>query len=387
MNYKLSYNTWSGKEKKELQKVIKTGMFTMGKKVKKFEKNFSKYLGRKYSVMTNSGSSANLLSIASFFFKSKNPLKKGDEVIVPAISWSTTYTPLQQYGLKLKFVDVDINTFNIDINKLKKAITKKTKLIVSVSILGCPAELSEINKLCKKHNLLHFEDNCESLGAKIKNKKTGTFGEISTQSFFFSHHISTMEGGMLSTDNFELYCIAKSLRAHGWSRDLPINNPLINTKKQGIYEEYKFILPGYNLRSGELNAAAGLVQLQKLNKMISIRRKNLIYFNRLFKNHKKFIIQKTKYYNSSFCFPLILKEKSKSLKNKIFKILKRAKIEFRLITGGCFTEHDYSKHFNFVAQDKLPNAKHAHYYGFFVGNSSIDLKKQISSLHKVLENI
>jgi CDP-6-deoxy-D-xylo-4-hexulose-3-dehydrase len=121
--------------------------------------------------------------------------------------------------------------------------------------------------------------------------------------------------------------------------------------------------------------------------MISIRRKNLIYFNKLFKNHKKFIIQKTKYYNSSFSFPLILKEKSKSLKNKIFKILKRSKIEFRLITGGCFTEHDYSKHFNFKTQDKLLNAKHAHYYGFFVGNSSIDLKKQINSLHKVLENI
>ena len=195
MVYNLSYNTWSNREKSALQKVIKSGMFTMGKNVKKFEKKFSNYLGRKYSVMTNSGSSANLISIASFFYKNKNFLKKGDEVIVPAISWSTTYTPLQQYGLKLKFVDIDLDNLNIDLKKLEKSITKKTKMIVSVSILGCPTKLEEINKICKKFNLLHFEDNCESLGAKIKNRKTGTYGDISTHSFFFSHHISTMEGG------------------------------------------------------------------------------------------------------------------------------------------------------------------------------------------------
>ncbi len=387
MVYKLSYNTWSGKEKSALQKVIKSGMFTMGKNVADFEKKFSNYLGRKYSVMTNSGSSANLISIASFFYKKKNFLKKGDEVIVPAISWSTTYTPLQQYGLKLKFVDVDIDTLNIDIKKLEKSITKKTKMIVSVSILGCPTKLYEINRLCKKYNLLHFEDNCESLGAKIKRRKTGTFGDISTHSFFFSHHISTMEGGMLSTDNFEIYCIAKSLRAHGWTRDLPKNNPLIDKKKQGIFEEYKFILPGYNVRSGELNAAAGLVQLQKLNKMIHTRRKNLQIFNKLFQKHDKFIIQKTDDYHSSFCFPLVLKKKNKFLKNKVLKILSKLNIQFRLITGGCFTEHKYSKHFNYTTHDKLTNAKHAHYYGFFVGNSSINLSKQINFLYKALKNI
>ncbi len=387
MNYKLSYNTWSGEETKALQKVIQSGMFTMGKKVNTFEKNFSRYLGRKYSVMTNSGSSANLISIASFFYKKKHFLKRGDEVIVPAISWSTTYTPLQQFGLKLKFVDVDINTLNIDLKKLKKAITKKTKLIVSVSILGCPSELVEIKKLCKKHNLLHFEDNCESLGAKIKNKKTGTFGDISTHSFFFSHHISTMEGGMLSTDDYEIYCIAKSLRAHGWTRDLPQKNPLISLKKQGIFEEYKFILPGYNVRSGELNAAAGLVQLKKLSKMISLRRKNFKLFNKLFKNDERFIIQNTEHYHSSFCFPLVLRKKSQKSKNKILKALSKAKIEFRLITGGCFTEHSYSKYFNYSNQDRLLKAKHAHYYGFFVGNSSKNLTHQIEFLHKTLKNI
>ena len=188
MTYQLTYSTWDKKENIALRKVINKGYFTMGKNVNLFEKKFASYLGRKYAVMTNSGSSANLIGIASLFFKKKKPLKAGDEVIVPGISWSTTYAPLQQYGLKLKFVDVNINDLNLDIDQLKKAISKKTKLITSVSILGCPANLIEINKICKKNNIYHFEDNCESLGAKIKNKKTGTFGDFSTHSFLFASH-------------------------------------------------------------------------------------------------------------------------------------------------------------------------------------------------------
>ena len=138
----------------------------------------------KHGVMVNSGSSANLIGIGSLFFKKKNPLKKGDEVIVPAISWSTTYSPLQQYGLKLKFIDVDPNTVNIDFAKIEKAITKRTKMILVVNILGNPCHLSEIKKICKKKNIYLMEDNCESLGAKYKNKFTGTFGDINTMSFF-----------------------------------------------------------------------------------------------------------------------------------------------------------------------------------------------------------
>ena len=184
MPYKLSYSTWGNEENIALKRIIKKGNFTMGENVKLFEKRFASYLGRKYAVMTNSGSSANLIGVASLFFKKNNPLKRGDEVLVPAISWSTTYAPLQQYGLKLKFIDVNINSLNVDIKQITKAISKKTKLITSVSILGCPADLIEINKICKKNALYHFEDNCESLGAKINNIKTGTFGDFSCFSFF-----------------------------------------------------------------------------------------------------------------------------------------------------------------------------------------------------------
>ena len=174
----------------------------------------------------------------------------------------------------------------------------------------------------------------------------------------------------------------------GWtSLYISIKNPLTKNSKKGMYEEYEFILPGYNLRPGEMNASAGLVQLKKLDKMISIRRKNLELFNNLFKNDKRFIIQQTSDFHSSFSFPIILKNKSKTLKKKIIDALSKNKIEFRLITGGCFTEQTYSKYFKYTISSKLINATHAHYFGFFVGNSSIDLTNQINLLYKTLKNI
>ena len=173
----------------------------------------------KYSLMTNSGSSANLLAIASLFYRKKNPLKRGDEVIVPSIAWATTYAPLQQYGLKLKILDVDFDTLNVSPQTLSKAITNKTKLVVAVSILGNPCKLDQFKKICDQKKVILIEDNCESLAAKIKNKYTGTFGILNTMSFFYSHHISTIEGGMVSTNDKEIYNILLSLRAHGWTRD------------------------------------------------------------------------------------------------------------------------------------------------------------------------
>ena len=204
LNYPLTFSSWDHKEILEIQKVIKSGQFTYASEVKNFEKKYAQFFKMKHAIMVNSGSSANLVSIASLFFKKKRPLKKGDEVIVPAISWSTTYSPLQQYGLKLKFVDVDFDTLNIDTEKLKKAISKKTKLIVLVSILGNPCNIYEIAKICKDRKIFLMEDNCESLGAKYKNKYTGTSGDINTMSFFYSHHISAIEGGMVTTNNDEL---------------------------------------------------------------------------------------------------------------------------------------------------------------------------------------
>ena len=228
--------------------------------------------------MVNSGSSANLLAIAALFFKKDNPLKRGDEVIVPAISWSTTYAPLQQYGLKIIVVDCEPESLNIDINKIKKHIPTQNLLLY----LQCLLQKHSLKiYLCKLKKIYFFNDNCESLGARIKEKQTSSFGDISTHSFFYSHHISTIEGGMASTDNFELYCLMNSLRSHGWTRNLPKKNPLVKNNYEG-FEQYNFIMPGYNVRPNEIYAALGIVQIKKLENMINIRRKNLNIFLQVF---------------------------------------------------------------------------------------------------------
>jgi CDP-4-dehydro-6-deoxyglucose reductase, E1 len=386
-HYPLVYSSWNKQELNAIKKVINSGSFTMGKKVSFFEKKFSSYLQKKYAVMVNSGSSANLISIAALFYKKNNPLKFGDEVIVPSVGWSTTYSPLQQLGLKLKVIDINLKDFNIDFNLLKKSITKKTKLVIVVNLLGIPAELKKIKLLCSKKKILFFEDNCESLGAKINKKKAGSFGDLSSHSFFYSHHMSTMEGGMVVTDNSELYFIMKAIRAHGWTRDLPKKNSIHKFSKKTFYENYNFIFPGFNFRPGEIHAAAGLVQLKKLDQFIKIRRKNLFIFNKYFKNNKNFLIPETKYESSSFAFPIVILNKSKDFKHKVFRVLKKNQIDFRLIAGGSFVSQPYSKYFNFKVYKNVKNAAFLHTNGFMIGNSSINLTNKIKTVYKLLSGI
>ncbi len=382
-NYPLTYSSWNEDEIEQINKVIKSNQFTYSKQVKNFEKIYSKYFGMKYGVMVNSGSSANLISIASLFYKKKNPLKRGDEVIVPAISWSTTYSPLQQYGLKLKFIDVDPETVNVDFIKLKKAITSKTKMIVAVNILGNPCNLSEIQNICKKKKIYFMEDNCESLGAKYKNKFTGTFGQINTMSFFFSHHISTIEGGMITTNDSELAEIMRSLRSHGWTRDI-INKKKFGINKKRIYENYEFILPGYNVRPNEIYASVGISQLRKLKKFIDIRRKNFNLYQNIFKNNKIFNIQKEVGVSSAFSLIFIFKKKFSHLKEKIYSDLRDNNIQFRLITGGCFLKHPVKRYFNYSVFENVKNANYIHENGFFLGNAPVDLEDQIINFNKII---
>jgi CDP-6-deoxy-D-xylo-4-hexulose-3-dehydrase len=233
MKYPLATESWGPEEKEIAKSIIDSGKCTMGSYTKQFEKEFAQKMGSKYAIFVNSGSSANLLAVAAFFFRKNGlSLKVGDEVIVPAVSWSTTYYPLQQYGLKLKFVDVNIHDFNISVDEIKKAITPNTKAIMAVNILGMPCDFDAIKSLCTENKLILIEDNCESLGAtyttlingKYLNKQCGTFGDVGTTSSFFSHHISTIEGGFCLTDDEELAHIIISLRAHGWLRNLPDKN-------------------------------------------------------------------------------------------------------------------------------------------------------------------
>ncbi|MEC7691412.1 MAG: DegT/DnrJ/EryC1/StrS family aminotransferase [Pseudomonadota bacterium] len=386
MFYELAVPTWGQEELDALNTVIRSGYFTMGKKVAEFEQAFADYHGVKHGIMVNSGSSANLISTAALFFKKDRPLQRGDEVIVPAISWATTFHPLQQYGLKLRFVDVSLEDLNVDITKLESAINENTRMIVGVSILGNPAALDKMRALADKHDLYFLEDNCESMDAEINGKKAGTFGDLNTFSFFFSHHISTIEGGMILTDNDELYELCRCLRAHGWSRDLPEDSLLYERRSNDMYEAYRFLLPGYNVRPTELNAAVGLEQLKKLPGFTAARQKNWALFTSLFADDERFIIQKENGKSSCFSFTIILNPEINLDRDAIFQALTDADIGFRIITGGNFLRHDVIKYYNFTTEGEIKNAEIAHDYGFFVGNHPFDLSEQIETLYRVLDN-
>ena len=386
MFYDLSASTWGPEENDAIRRTIESGRFTMGEQVALFEREFAAYFGMKHGVMANSGSSANLIAVAALFFKKDRPLQRGDEVIVPAISWSTTFHPLQQYGLKLRFVDVQLETLNLDVNKLERALTPRTRAIVAVSILGNPAALDVIERFAREHDLYLIEDNCESMDAELNGRKTGTFGLLNTFSFFFSHHISTMEGGIVLTNDLELDHLMRSIRAHGWTRDLPAGSPLFQRRGDDHFEAYRFILPGYNVRPLELGGAIGREQLKKLPAMTAQRRRNLTLFQNLFAGDERFILQRENGKSSCFSFTIILNPACHMDRDRVFGALRNADIGFRMITGGCFLRHDAIRYFDYdVVDGGVPNADLAHDRGFFVGNCPQDLESQLVHLRHVLD--
>jgi CDP-6-deoxy-D-xylo-4-hexulose-3-dehydrase len=305
---------------------------------------------------------------------------------VPAISWATTYHPLHQYGLKCKFIDVELDSLNIDTAQIEKAIGPRTRMIVAVSILGNPAAVDVMRRIADKHGLYFMEDNCESMDAELGGRKTGTFGDLNTYSFFFSHHISTMEGGIVLTNDKELFHLLRAMRNHGWTRDVPADTTIYEKKDSDFYEAYRFILPGYNVRPIELSGAVGLEQLKKLPAMTAQRRKNLARFQKLFAGDERFIIQRENGKSSSFSFTIILNPKRNIDRKRVFESLKKADIGYRIITGGNFLRHDVIKYYDYeVVGGRTPNADIAHDYGFFVGNAPVDLSQQIDTLREVLD--
>ncbi len=385
MFYELASSTWGTEEIDAMQRVIKSGMFTMGENVRAFEAAFAKQFGTKHALMVGSGSAANLVGVGALFYAKDRPLQRGDEVIVPAISWSTTYYPLQQYGLRLRFVDVELDTLNFDVAKLEAALTKKTRMVVAVSILGNPCALDVMRAFCDKHGLILFEDNCESMGATLNGRQCGTFGHIGTFSTFFSHHISTMEGGVIVTDDTDLFHVAKSMRAHGWTRDLPADTTIYDRRDDDFYEAYRFILPGYNARPLELSGAIGIEQLKKLDRLIEIRRRNAELWVKLMSGDERFIIQREHGRSSWFAFTVILNPKMNIDRAKVMAALKKADIGYRIITGGCFLRHDVIKYFDYDTVGEIVHANTAHDRGFFVGNHPHDLTPQIERFREVLD--
>jgi len=387
IKYPLASSTWDEKEIEAINGVIAKDMYTMGEGVKQFEDDFAKFVNSKYAVMVNSGSSANLIAVAAMFYTKNPKLKRGDEVIVPAVSWSTTYYPLYQYGLKLKFVDVDLHTLNFDLDQLKLAVTDNTKMILAVNLLGNSNNFDAIKDIIGSRDIILMEDNCESMGAEFKGKQTGTFGLVGTFSTFFSHHMATMEGGLIVTDDEEMYHVMVCLRAHGWTRHLPKENKISNKSDNWFEESFRFLLPGYNVRPVEMSGVIGVEQLKKLPSFLDQRRKNAELFVSLFKDNKDFYIQKDIDNSSWFGFSFIIKPESTLNRLDIVKALEENHIDCRPIVTGDFTKNEVLKYFDCEIFGEMKNAQYLDKKGFFVGNHQIDLTEEIKHLYKILNSL
>lgn len=270
----LSVPLYGGEEVGSAIEVLLSQNVTMGARVSDFERQFAEALGSKHAVMVNSGSSANLLAVSVLAQTAlKGHLVPGDEVIVPAVTWSTTIAPILQLGCVPVLVDIDEETLNMRPESIDAALSDRTRAVMPVHLLGNPVDMTPLMERAQQHDLWVIEDTCESLGTEISGRKVGSFGHFGTFSFYFSHHITTVEGGMVVTDDDELADLARSLRAHGWSRDMS-NRDEIEAANPDIDPRFLFVNVGYNLRPMEIQAAFGQVQLARLNHFNEQRRSN-----------------------------------------------------------------------------------------------------------------
>lgn len=383
INYPLAADTWDKDEYDAIDRVIKSNRFTIGPEVEKFEEEFAEFFGSKHAVMVNSGSSANLIAISALVLSGKYDLKKGDEVIVPAVSWATTYTVLHQCCLKLRFIDIDKDTFNLNLEELENAITPDTKAVFAVNLLGNPNDFKNLVRICEENNLILIEDNCESMGATYNGKYTGTFGVCGTFSTFYSHHMATMEGGMILTDDDELNDIMKSIRSHGWTRNLSKNSKY-KSKKEPFYEMFNFIFPGYNVRPVEMEAAIGREQLKKLPKFLKERKSNGEYLLELFGNCNSIKLQKNQEDSSFFGFPIIFKNPSD--REKFIKLCDENNIECRPIVAGNFTKNKVIEYFDYTIYGDLVNSNILHNNGLFIGNHHFNVKDDLDKIYELIIN-
>ena len=371
--YPLIEDPFSNNDISEGIKVLKSKQLTISKKTFNFEKDFSSSLKSKYSLMVNSGSSANLLALQCLINPyRKNRLKAGDEVIIPTLCWSTSLWPIIQSNLKPIFVDINPLTLNIDESEVEKKITKKTKAILLVHVLGNSCDMDQIMKIKKKHNLILIEDTCESLGSKYNDKYLGTFGEFSSFSFYSSHQISSGEGGMICCKDKVDYNIIKSLRSHGWSRGTSFENTIYKSNKR-LDKRFIFFNSGYNLRPTEVSAAIGHNQFKRLNKFISIRNFNK---KKIILSMKKNMIINKKidfYYENKnvtpswFGLPIKILVNKKKYKNIIIKKLEKNGIETRPIISGNFADQPAAKKYNLTSNNKFPNTDFVYNNSFFIG--------------------
>jgi dTDP-4-amino-4,6-dideoxygalactose transaminase len=383
-----------GLSKKDLNegiKVLKSGNITMGLMTKKFENLFKKKLKTNYALMVNSGSSANLLAaFASCNPLRKNRFKQGHQALIQALCWPTSLWPLVQTGLKINFIDVDPLTLNVSAEDLIKKVTNKTKLILIINVLGMSPDIKKIRDFCKRKKIILIEDNCESLGARYKNKYLGSFGDFGTFSFFYSHQITSGEGGMIVCKNKDDYEILKALRSHGWSRDENVTK-----KYPKLDPRYVFINSGFNLRPTDIQAAIGISQFKKLDKFKRIRTNNrnkiikALKESPKWKNQFKFIKVPKNISPSYMVFPILLNSNYKNKKEKFINYIESRGLETRPVISGSFVNQPSSKLFNLnINNDKFEGAEEVQKLGFVIGLHTKDINKEkISFLKKTLLSI
>ena len=346
--------------------VLLSQKLTMSKITEEFEHQFSKFIGAKYALMVNSGSSANLLaSFALINPKKKNRLNSGDKFLIPSICWSTSLWPLIQCGLKPKFIDVNQDNFCLDETLINRKILKEIKAIVTIHILGNSSNIKKISSTAKKNNIFLIEDTCEALGSKYNSKYLGTYGDFGTYSFYYSHQITSGEGGMIVCNSKEDYEIIYSLRAHGWDRGLNTNS-----KKN----QFNFINSGFNLRPMDLTAAIGLSQFKRLGNMMNVRASNRekiinkIKISKKWNNQYTFFQPNKNVSPSWFGFPIIINKINKINKNKFMNYLNRCGIESRPILSGNFLNQPSAKLYKLNSANlKFNNSQMIEDKGFFIG--------------------
>lgn len=372
-------------DKKALTDFINTPnqRFTNGPKVKEFEKAWSEYVGCDFSVFVNSGASANYI-MASIMKEEKGL----GEVIVSPLGWVSDVSPLVNLGFTPVFVDVSMENMSITLDNIKTAVTDKTVGVSLVHVLGFAAVTDEMVKFCEDNDLFFIEDCCESHGATYKGTKVGNFGDVSNFSFYFGHHITTIEGGMVCTNDEKLYDYAKLFRSHGMTREA-------SNQVQEQYERtrpdlnplFTFAVPGYNMRNQELNAVLGLEQLKRLNYNCDKRRDNFkTWVDSLDSN--KFFIDFHQNGNSNFALPLVLKEKDLELFERCCILLNNEKVEYRIGTagGGNQARQPYLDKYDFVKHD-LSNVDHIHDFGLYIGNHPELVEKDIINLCEELNRL
>jgi CDP-6-deoxy-D-xylo-4-hexulose-3-dehydrase len=358
---------------------------TNGPKVVEFENKWGEWLGTKYNLMVNSGASANELTMLAL-----NYIHGDGEIIIPPLTWISDVSSVIFSGFKPVFVDINLKNLSFDVDKLKEAITPNTKAIFLTHVLGINGLTDELLQLCEEKNILLIEDVCESHGTTFKGKKVGTYGFASNFSFYFAHHMSTIEGGMICTDDEYFYQVCRALRSHGMTREMTdekLRQQIID-ENPDLNKDFIFLNPAHNFRSTELNAVIGLSQIKKLDSNNTNRVDNFKYFiDRLDSN--RYITDLEVEGQCNYAFIIVLKEPSFEMRDKLESTLSQNGIEFRrgLSGGGNQLRQPYFKKYYNINHDDFKNVDHVHHFGWYVGNYPSLEQEKIDTLLNILNNL